>query len=187
MMHLSPKESLLFVVDVQERLSAAMPPETLERLVQNTRVLLDAAQTLGVSVIASEQYPRGLGPTLGPVREKLDGGAARIHEKSTFDALGDDAIRVAVAEARAYRRGCIVVGMETHVRVYQTARSLVHAGWTVHVVTDAVASRTEDNRRAGLELCSRAGAYPTVTETVVFDWLGKAGTEEFKKLSKLIK
>ncbi len=187
MMHLVPSESVLVVVDIQERLAGAMPPATLERLVQNTRILLDAAQTLGVAVIATEQYPKGLGATLPAVREKLDEAGARVHEKSAFDALGDDRVRVALAELRARRKSAVVVGMEAHVCVYQTTRSLAAAGWAVHVVADAVSSRSEDNRRAGLDLAARAGAIPTVTETVVFDWLGRAGTDEFKKLSKLVK
>ena len=84
-------------------------------------------------------------------------------------------------------RTVIVVGMETHVCVFQTVRELVARGINVHVPIDGVASRREDHRIAGLELCRSAGATLTTMETVVFDWLRKAGTPEFKKLSKLIR
>jgi nicotinamidase-related amidase len=81
----------------------------------------------------------------------------------------------------------VVVGMETHVCVFQTVREIARRGIAVHVVADAVASRTEENRARGLSLCERAGGIVTVTETVVFDWLGRAGTEDFKAVSKLVK
>jgi nicotinamidase-related amidase len=84
-------------------------------------------------------------------------------------------------------RSVIVVGMETHVCVFQTARELARRGYTTHVVADAVASRTDENRVAGLSLCERAGVAATVTEAVVFDWVQRAGTDAFKAISKLVR
>jgi nicotinamidase-related amidase len=147
--------------------------------------LLDAASHLGVRVLASEQYPRGLGHTVAPLVEKLAAMGVAPIAKTTFDACGDPGIARALAAMAP--RAVVVVGMETHVCVFQTVRELARRGYEVHVAIDAVASRTEENRAAGIALCERAGAVPTTTETVVFDWLERAGTEAFKAVSKLVK
>jgi nicotinamidase-related amidase len=182
---LEPSSSLLLVVDVQERLAAAMPGEALERLVKNTSLLLEAAGCVGARILASEQYPKGLGPTLPAIAQILDRlGAPRL-EKLDFDAASAPSISAEIG--RMAPRSVVVVGMETHVCVFQTARELVRRGHVVHVVADAVASRTEDNRRAGLALAERAGAIPTVAEAVAFDWVGRAGTDAFRAVSKLVR
>ncbi|MBS2015168.1 MAG: isochorismatase family protein [Deltaproteobacteria bacterium] len=175
----------LLIVDVQEKLAAAMPADALERLVKNTTILLEAAKTLGVNVIATEQYPKGLGPTIAPLATKLAEVGAAVLPKMTFDACSDLAISRALTATGA--RAVVVVGMETHVCVFQTARELVKRGVATHVVADAVASRREENRQLGLSLCERAGAIAVPTETVVFDLLEVAGTEAFKAVSKLVR
>jgi nicotinamidase-related amidase len=127
---------------------------------------------------------------VAPIEEALAaaaGAGAALHrfDKLEFSAAASPAF---AALAPALRRDqWIVTGMETHVCVYQTARDLAARGTTVHVVADAVCSRTKANWRIGLELAARAGAIPTSTEVCVFDLLGRAGTEEFKALSKAIK
>jgi nicotinamidase-related amidase len=179
---LEPQATVLLVVDVQEKLAAAMPRESIDRLVKNAGILLDAARLLGVHVVATEQYPKGLGRTLPPIAEKL--GVTPI-EKMDFSGLDDAATSRAIAAARP--RAVVVVGMETHVCVFQTARDLASRGLATYVVDDAVASRTEENRQAGLSLCARAGAIRTVTEAVVFDWQRRAEGDTFKAISKLVR
>lgn len=179
---LDPKTTLLLVVDIQEKLAAAMQPEALERVVKNTGILLEAAKILGVPVLTSEQYPKGLGPTVSALRDKISDPPLT---KMTFDAASDLGIARAISDRDP--RAVIVVGMEAHVCVFQTARELVRRGYVTHVVGDATCSRTEDNRRLGLSLCERAGAIVTGTETVAFDLLQVAGTEAFKAVSKLIR
>jgi nicotinamidase-related amidase len=182
---LSPESSVLIVVDVQDRLAAAMPKEQMARLVQNVCVLLEAAKLLQVPVLASEQYPRGLGSTVAALSTKLgDVGAAPI-AKIEFSAC-DNAAFVRALDAHS-PRAAIVVGMETHVCVFQTARDLVRRGYVTHVVADAVASRRDDAREIGLSLCQRAGAVVTSTEAVAFDWLRVAGTDAFRAISALIR
>jgi nicotinamidase-related amidase len=185
MERLSPSSSVLVVVDVQERLAAAMPAEAMQRLVANTGILLEAAHVLGVPVLASEQYPKGLGPTVAPVLHKLRALGVEPIAKLDFDACAEPRFMRALGATAA--RAAVVVGMEAHVCVFQTARELVRRGYPTYVVADAVASRREENRAAGLALAEKAGAVPTVTETVVFDWLEKAGTEAFKTISKLLR
>jgi nicotinamidase-related amidase len=177
--------TLLFVVDVQERLLPAMHEDARARVLKNLEVLLAAAGVLGVRVVASEQYPKGLGPTVSPIRERLAELGVTPMPKMDFDACGDPAILRVVTDARP--RSIVVAGMETHVCVFQTVRELARRGYPTYVLSDAVASRTEDNRAAGLRLCERAGAVVSVTEAVVFDWLRRAGTDAFKQISKLIR
>ncbi len=185
MQRLDPASSLLLVVDVQERLAAAMPRDAMDRLVTSTLLLLESARLLKVPVLASEQYPRGLGPTVAPVAEKLRALGVQPIDKLGFDACSEPRLARAIAERAP--RAVVVAGMETHVCVLQTARELVRRGHEVHVVADAVTSRREENRVLGLALCERAGALSTPAETVVFDWLGRAGTDEFRALSKLMR
>jgi nicotinamidase-related amidase len=182
---LTPRTSLLLVVDVQERLASAMPPDDLARLVANASVLLEAARILGVPVVASEQYPKGLGPTVAPLLEKLHERGVTPLDKLCFDACSEPKIARTFAEHSP--RAVVVVGMETHVCVYQTARELVRRGYETYVVADAVCSRKPDNRRVGLSLCERAGAIVSSTEAVAFDWLERAGTDAFRKISKAVR
>lgn len=179
---LVPNSTVLLVVDVQEKLAAAMPADALERVVKNAGILIDAAKILGVPIVTSEQYPKGLGPTIPALREKLTYAPL---PKMTFDACSDLAIARTLSDLAP--RSVIVAGMESHVCVFQTARELVRRGFDTHVVSDAVCSRKDKNRKLGLSLCAHAGAVITGTETVLFDLLGVAGTEQFKAISKLIR
>jgi nicotinamidase-related amidase len=182
---LNPDSSLLLVVDVQERLLGAMPEGAQERLLANVDILLEAARVLGVKVLVTEQYPKGLGPTVTKIAARLPPLGVSPLAKLDFDAMGDPNVARAIHHSEA--RQIIVVGMEAHVCVFQTARELARRGYATHVVADAVASRTEDNRQAGLRLCERAGAIVTVAETVAFDWLRRAGSDAFKQISKRIR
>jgi nicotinamidase-related amidase len=185
MNRLTPATTAFLLVDVQERLAAAMPASRMEALTKNAGILLDAAAALGVPVFASEQYPKGLGHTIPPLAEKLRAMSVTPVAKATFDACGE--VGIARPLSALAPRAVVVVGMETHVCVFQTVRELVRRGYEVHVPIDGVASRTDENRLAGIALCERAGGIATTTETVVFDWLERAGTEAFKVVSKLVK
>jgi len=182
---LEPASSIVLVVDVQERLAAAMPPDSYAALLRAATVLIEACGTLGARVIATEQYPAGLGRTVPTLRAELERHGAPILEKVEFSAV--EAPGFAVQFDAYAPRSAIVVGMEAHVCVFQTVRELVARGIDVHVPIDGVASRREDHRATGLDLCRASGATLTTMETVVFDWLRKAGTDDFKKLSKLIR
>lgn len=185
MERLDPSTTLIFVVDVQEKLAAAMPEDALGALLKNARILLEAAKTLGARVLASEQYPKGLGPTLPALAGEIRLAGTPPLPKMTFDACSDLAIARSISDVGP--RAVVVLGMETHVCVFQTARELVKRGYETHVVADAVTSRRADDRRRGLALCERAGALVTTTETVVFDLLGRAGTDAFKSVAKLVR
>ena len=174
--------SAVLVIDIQSRLTPAMPADTLARVVKYTRALCGAAKELGLPVLATEQYPKGLGTVIPEVREVLPSPPL---EKVHFSCGADPAF--AAALEKTGRRQVIVCGMETHVCVFQTVRDLVAHGYEVHVCADAVSSRTEEHRRVGLELCREAGAVVTTAETAIFDLLHRAATEEFKKVSPLVR
>ena len=175
-------KAAVVVIDIQSRLTSAMPPDTLARVLKYTRALAGAARELDLPILATEQYPKGLGPLVPEVREVLPSPPL---EKVHF-SCGADPVFAAALE-KTGRRQVIVCGMETHVCVYQTVRDLVAAGYEVHVCADAVSSRTEEHRRVGLELCREAGAVVTTAETAIFDLLHRAATEEFKKVSPLVR
>lgn len=183
---LSPRREAtsLVVVDVQESLARAMPVDTFQRVTRNLVLLATAARTLGLPVLVTEQYPKGLGRTIAPLAEALAGGAEPI-EKVDFACTAVPAFRQALAATG--RPTVVLTGMEAHVCVMQTALGLLEAGYNVHVPADAVVSRTAANRQVGLDLMARAGAVVTSAETVVFQLLGRAGTPEFKALAPLLK
>ena len=175
--------TVLLIVDVQERLAPAMHPELYGALIENMRRFGAARSVLDLPVVITEQYPKGLGPTVPSIKSAFEG--APILEKISFSAMGDEA--VAKQLSTIGRRSVVVAGMETHICVYQTVRDLTEAGFSVHVLADAVSSRTKDNYSIGLALMEKAGAAISSTETVLFDLLGRAGTEAFKTISKLVR
>lgn len=187
----SPRRAVLLVIDIQDRLVPAMPTEIRERVERNVAVLIEAARRFAIPVVASEQYPRGLGHTVPSLAAALDAespGEVHRFEKTEFSACDAAAFPPLAAKlAAAGRDQWVVTGMECHVCVWQTVRGLRGRGAAVHVVSDAVSSRTKANWRVGLDLARAAGALVTSTETVVFDLLCRAGTDDFKALSKLIK
>lgn len=180
-----PKQSVIVVVDVQEKLAAAMPDEARASLLRSAGVLLEAADALSIKVLATEQYPQGLGLTVAVVSERLGALSAPVIPKLAFSACGDPAFRNAFNAMGC--KAAVVIGMEAHVCVFQTVRDLAAMGCSVHVPIDGVASRRDDHRQTGLALCKEAGATLTTTETIVFDWLERAGTNAFKRLSKAIR
>jgi len=177
---LNREETALLIIDVQERLAPVM--HNREQVINNNKVLINAAAEMKLPVIATEQYPKGLGRTVPELLAMLDEN--NIYAKMTFSAYTDE-VKAALKDCG--RKKILVTGMETHVCVLQTVRDLIAAGYTVFLVKDAVASRTNDNYQNGLDQMKSFGAVITNTETVVFDLLKVAGTPEFKVLSKLIK
>jgi nicotinamidase-related amidase len=171
----------LLVIDIQERLCAAMEPAALARMVARSRALIDGAAALGLPAATSEQYPQGLGPTIEPIRVAL-GERFRPVEKVQFSAC-----LLPILEALGARSHVLVCGMETHVCVFQTVRDLAARGVVPHVCADAVISRTAEDRRVGLELCAAAGGVVTTVEAALFDLLERAGTPEFKRASAAVK
>lgn len=184
---IAPGRAVLLVVDIQERLAAAMPSKVMAQTERNTLVLIEMARRLSVPVVVSQQYPKGLGATVPAIEDALEHLDAHRFDKLAFSACAAPDFPAVRRALEPWRSQWIVAGMEAHVCVYQTVRDLVAAGQHVQVPRDAVVSRARSNWEIGLGLIERAGGIVTSTETVVFDALGRAGTEDFKALSRLMK
>ena len=183
-LELLSEDTLLLIIDYQHRLAAAMPAEVLKIHAANVARLAKGAAVLDLPIIVTEQYPRGLGDTLDVVLEALPEGTVR-HPKTQFSVWRDPNIRAAI-EATG-RRQVVMVGMETHVCVYQSARDLVAAGYEVCCPQDALVSRAKGNWRGGLRLLTEVGATVTVTEAVLFDLIKEGRGEAFKAISRLVR
>jgi nicotinamidase-related amidase len=167
----------LVVIDVQEGFRKAVPD--FDRVARATATLIQGADAIGIPVVVTEQYPTGLGETAPEVSEHLPEGTERL-EKVCFSATDADGFDL------GGRGQALVCGVETHVCVNQTTLDLLEAGVEVQVAEDAVGSRTEENKRIGLHKMEAAGAVLTSVETALFELLGRAGTDEFKRVQKLI-
>jgi nicotinamidase-related amidase len=178
----------LCVVDIQEKLAGAMPEKVVKGTLRNCLNLIEAARVLGLPIAVSEQYPKGLGRTLPVIAEsvlRLPREQIFFFDKLQFSCAGLPPFDAWVK--RTGRTQWVISGMETHVCVYQTARALAAAGYEAVVPRDAVVSRTMANWEIGLQLMTGCGVVVSSTEAVVFDLLKRAGTEEFKQLSHIIK
>lgn len=185
MSHLDPNRSVLLIVDIQEKLAPAMPPEALTSVLRSASILLEAASSLGVRVLATEQYPKGLGPTVAPIAERLSPLGVAPIAKDSFSAVDEPAFLGALHKLSA--KHVVLIGMEAHICVAQTVKGLSLLGLDVHVPFDGVASRRDDHKEVGLRLCERAGATITTSESVAFDWLVRAKGDAFKAISRAVR
>jgi nicotinamidase-related amidase len=178
---LAAAETIVLVVDVQEKLSRAMAGR--EELVLKTRQLVEGARVLGVPTLFTEQNPKGLGPTLPEIAALVPD--FRPAEKTSFSCCGSPDCMAQLR--RSGRRDVVIAGMETHVCVYQTVVDLLAEGFRVEVVADACASRTVENKQIGLERCRRAGAAVTSVELLLFELLKAAEGPLFKEILRIVK
>jgi nicotinamidase-related amidase len=176
-------DAALVVVDVQEKLLPHIANH--QRLQWNVVRLVEAAQILGVSVCATEQYPKGLGHTVEPIADRLKQASdLAIGEKTMFSCRECDWLFARLSDKGVHN--LLLCGIETHVCVGQTALDLVAQGFNVFVCVDAVGSRFEIDHQTGLRRLESCGVLPTTTEAVLFEWCERAGSDEFKKISKLV-
>lgn len=179
---LNTDNALLLIIDIQERLIAAQYSK--EQITKSTVVLAEAATILGVPVVASEQYPKGLGHTIPEVKDKLD-DTAKFFEKTAFSCVQQEGF---LDLLKSYNRKQIIIcGMEAHICVHQTVTDLLKEGFEVHVVNDAVSSRREYEYKIGVDRMVNNGAVLTCVETVVFEFLKSAKHPDFKAVQGLIK
>ena len=177
MRRLDRERTALVVVDVQEGFRPAI--EGFDELARQTAILVQGAHVLGLPVVVTEQYPKGLGPTIPEVAEHLNGAAPL--PKTIFSAPCAEGFDL------QGRDQALVCGIEAHICVMQSALDLVERGVEVEVAADAVSSRTRANRDVGLERMREAGAGITSVETALFELLGGAGSDEFKAIQRLVK
>ncbi len=183
-MSLSPDNTAVVLIDWQERLVSVMPEKAHERHLGKACQVLAGAAAAGVPVLVTEQYPKGLGNTLEPLVEVLPEGVVPF-EKRDFPATAVPEFCEALEALE--RPNVVLLGMEAHICVFQTARGLVEAGYAVHVPRDGVVSRNTTDYLAALDLCQGVGAQLTSVEAVLFDWVGRAQGPLFKTVSRLVR
>jgi nicotinamidase-related amidase len=174
---LDPERAALVVIDVQEAFRKAIP--VFDDVAAATGVLIDGAKAIGIPIVATEQYPKGLGHLVPEVADHLPDDVVPI-EKLCFSAAEADGFDL------GDRDQVLVCGIETHVCVNQTVLDLLAAGLDVHVAEDAVGSRSKQNWKLGLHKVEQAGAVLTSVETALFELVRQSGTDQFKRVQKLI-
>jgi nicotinamidase-related amidase len=178
---LTADNTALLVIDMQERLFPVMHEK--EKLLRNMLKLIRGAQVLEIPVVLTEQYPRGLGPTL-PEIKKLLPDVSPI-EKVSFNCCDEEVFCQALGNLK--RKQVLVAGIEAHICVYQTAMALCRAGYDVQVVSDCVASREPENRLVALFKMGAAGVSPTTNEMALFELLKVARGDKFKQISNIVR
>lgn len=177
-----PEECALIVVDIQERL---LPPIfEKDRLLKNAQLLVPLAGILEIPIIATTQYAKGLGETVGDVKLLLPSAAI---DKQSFSCFGSDAFCSAMKRLPGQRNTALLCGMESHICVAQTALAALREGYLVHIASDAVSSRTEWNWKIGLERMRAAGAVISSTEMMIYELLRGSGTEAFKEMLRYLR
>jgi len=178
---LTPDTALLNVIDVQGRLAHIV--EGSEAMRKNVVRLVEGAKLFDLPVVATEQVPDKLGDTVPEIAEAL-GEVPRL-VKDTFSCYPEESIRTAYEQAG--RNQVVVCGIESHVCVYQTVMDLMENGYEVHLVVDAVASRSDENKVVAVRRMEREGALLTTTEMTLFELQYDCRGERFRKLAKLVK
>jgi nicotinamidase-related amidase len=181
---LSVKNSLLIVVDLQTKLSAAMPEADAKQVTANVGSLVEATGLLSIPVLLTEQYPKGLGSTDTTITDLLSEDTL-IFDKTGFSSCAANGFTDTLANTD--RKQIILVGQEAHVCVLQTALELLHLGYQVHVVEDAICSRKAEHKFYALQRMQQQGATITNYESVLFEWVRDSTHPEFKKISGLLR
>lgn len=178
---LDKENTALLIIDIQDRLANAM--KVRDEVVKNCLHLIELSKMMNIPVVVTEQYPKGLGPTVAEIKDALP--SYQPIEKLTFSCCEEPNFLNEIK--RLNKKTLILTGMETHICVLQTCIDLLKEGFHVHLVRDAVCSREKENWKTGIELMRDAGAVINCTETVLFQLLKVAGTEEFRAISRRIK
>ena len=176
------EKSQLVIIDMQEKLSTAMPKEVINKIVKRCELLITVANELNIPQICTEQYPNGLGRTLSSMMPFLS--EAKFVEKNVFACTEEPIFLRYLIKTRPQ---IFLLGMEAHICVLQTALGLINSGKDVFIIEDAVVSRNIQNKQNALHRLREAGCFITNTESVVFEWLKTSENEVFKKVAPLIK
>lgn len=176
------KSTLLSVIDLQDRLCGAI--EQSKEILPRVRILIEAAKLLEIPVVVTEQYPQGLGNTVPEIKEILSPGTAVV-AKTSFSCFGSEEYRREIAKDS--KDAMVIVGVESHVCVLQTALEAVARGYEVFVPVDCIASRKESDKNAAVEYMRTAGIHVLTSEMILFMFLKDASHPKFKIISKIIR
>ncbi len=174
----------LVIIDVQDSFIKVMKAEVFSQVIKNIKLLIALAEKLNLPIILTEQYPKGLGKTVTQIQQSLK--SYQPIEKLSFSSIGDDGFKARLKELKS-TTAIILSGIETHVCILQTALDLLASGYKVYVAADATCSQRKLDWEMGLRVMDKADVIITTTEALIFQLLSKAGTEEFKFMSRLLK
>ncbi len=180
-MRILKEDSVALIIDIQEKLFPVMSES--EKLLQNCLKLIDGLKVLSVPLIITQQYTKGLGPTLPSVSAKINGFS--YYEKTAFSCLDEPAVEDKLALIN--KHNVVLCGIETHVCVLQTCIDLLEKGYKPVVVEDCVSSRNLNDRNVALERMRMEGAVITTYESLLFEMTRRAGSEIFKQISGIVK
>ena len=180
---LNPQQCVLLVVDIQEKLLPAISNKDL--LVKNAQLLIRVAGLIGLPILVSTQYAKGLGGTVPEIASLLPD--ARVFDKTEFGCFNNTGFCSAVKTLEGHRTTLLLCGMETHICVMQTALGAMNQGYIVHVASDAVGSRSEWNYHIGLNRMQDAGAVISSTEMMMYELLRSSSSATFKELLPYLK
>ncbi len=181
MKNLSIQDSVLIIVDMQERIIPKISDK--HTIIGNAITLIKSAEILNIPIIVTEQYPKGLGHTIPEIKELIV--PWQPIDKICFSCFGSSNFSRKLKELK--RDNLILCGIESHVCITQTALDGLKSGHSVFFVKDAISSRTENNKETGFERMAQAGAIPVSTEMAVFELLREAGTDKFKQIASMIR
>lgn len=178
---LNAENSLVLIIDIQERLVGALDKDIV---VSKAVKVASAANALSIPVVVTEQYPKGLGNTVEPLKAVLPENT-EIVEKTSFNALLEDGMKERIASYG--KKQIVIFGIETHICVHQTAAALIEEGYEVYVIKDACASRNKYEFKQGIEAMQQNGVKVSCVEIALFEWLKGAKNPKFKEVQALIK
>lgn len=181
---LNKEDSILVIIDIQEKLVKMLKDEIGEGVVKKASALTQAAKIIGIPTILTEQYPKGLGQTVEAVKANAAEGT-QVIEKSAFSALAEESFGKILKDSG--RKQVVICGIEAHICVHQTAAELLEEGYEVFVAKDACASRNKYEFKAGMERMKDNGAKISCLEIILFEWLKSSRCQHFKEVQAIIK
>jgi nicotinamidase-related amidase len=176
---LKRENTALIIIDIQEKFLPVI--KNINEIIENTIKLIKSFQILKIPIIVTEQYPNGLGKTIDKIRNALRD--YKPIEKISFNCFDNEDFFNILKN----KKNLVICGIESHVCVTQTSIDGISKGFTVHLIKDAVSSRKESDFAVAIERAKQEGALISSTEMIIFQLLGKAGTEEFKEIIRIIK
>lgn len=181
---LEVNNSLVLVIDIQQKLTKMLKEDVCTDIEQKSHKLVKAAKILGVKTVVTEQYPKGLGLTIDGIRDVLEQDYKPI-EKTCFSALSEEGFEQMIAQSG--KKQIVLCGIESHICVYQSAMALLDKGYEVIIAKDICASRNKFEYKTAMDLLKSQGAKISCLEIILFEWLKGAKNPVFKEVQALIK
>ncbi len=182
---LDANTSCLLIIDPQEKLMKAV--EKPEKVVHYTSLLINCASLLNIPIIATTQYKKGLGPIVQELESLLENTSYKTLDKWEFNCFYNDDFKMLISKLPSCIDSFVITGVEAHICVFQTALGAKENGFNTWIVTDAISSREKKNKKAAIRLLNSNDIYCATTEMIIYQWLKRANTQQFKSMLKYLK